>query len=250
MFEPILQKLGLSPNEAKIYENLLSKDSINVSSIAVKSNVHRRNVYDCLNKLIEKGLISEIVFGNEKHFKAVNPNRLMALLKDKEDLLNQNLPEMQRRFQKADSKEQACLYKGIQGFKNYMQDILDAGNDVYCIGAKGGWWDKRLEPFRSRFYKEIKKRKINVYHLFDYDMKSKLPQVVKTHEHEAKILPKEYSTNSAIDIFGDHVVTFTGLGYGKLDGDLTQFVIISKQLADSYKVWFKMIWNLLPGKKL
>jgi len=45
MFEQILQKLGLSPNEAKIYETLLSLGSANVSTIAVKSKVHRRNVY-------------------------------------------------------------------------------------------------------------------------------------------------------------------------------------------------------------
>ena len=92
MFEQILQKLGLSPNEAKIYETLLSLDSANVSTIAVKSKIHRRNVYDCINKLIEKGLVSELSLDTEKQFKAVNPNRLLALVKEKEDILLENLP--------------------------------------------------------------------------------------------------------------------------------------------------------------
>jgi len=243
MFEQTLQEIGLSPNEAKIYEALLNMESANVSTIAVKSKVHRRNVYDCINKLIEKGLISELILENEKHFKAINPNRLLGLIKDKEMHLTKQLPEMQKRFQRIETKEQAYIYKGIQGFRNYMQDILDVNEDVYCIGAKGGWWDKKLEPSRIRFYKELKIKKIRVFNLFDFDMKNKMPEVLNLHKHESKFLPKQYRTNSAIDIFGDHVVTFTGLGYGILEDDLTQFVMISRKLANSYRTWFKMMWD-------
>jgi len=250
MFEQVLQKLGLSPNEAKIYETLLSLDSANVSTIAVKSKVHRRNVYDCINKLIEKGLVSELSLENEKHFKAINPNRLISLIKDKEELLMQSLPTMQNKFKKAENKEQAYIYKGIQGFKNYLQDILETGQDVFCIASKNGWEDKRLEFFAARFYQKLHKKGIKVYNLFDYEMKNKIPKFLLTKKIPYKILPKGYSSESAIDIFGDHIVTFTGLGIEKLEEDLTLFVMISEKLADSYRNWFKMIWNLLPGNKL
>lgn len=249
MFESILQELGLSPNETKIYEALLNATSANVSCIAVKSKVHRRNVYDSLNKLIEKGLVSELILNGEKHFKAVDPKRLMGFIKDKEEMLHKELPEMERRFQKLSSKEQAYVYKGIQGFRNYMQDILDAGEDVFCIGSKDGWADKRLAPFTARFYTNFHKKKLNVYNLFDHEMKSQIPEFVQKHKIPFKILPQDFSTNSAIDIFGDRIVTFTGLHKRMLDDDLTQFVIISQELADSYRSWFKMIWNLLPGEK-
>jgi len=249
MFERVLEVLGLSPNEAKIYEALLNTTSANVSSIAIKSKVHRRNVYDSLNKLIEKGLVSELILNNEKHFKAVDPKRLMGFIKDKEEILQGELPEMEKRFQKLSTKEQAYVYKGIQGFRNYMQDILDAGEDVFCIGSKDGWADKRLAPFTARFYTEFHKKKLKVYNLFDHEMAGEVPEFVQKHKIPSKILPKDFSTNSAIDVFGDRVVTFTGLHKRMLDDDLTQFVIISQELADSYRTWFKMIWNLLPGGK-
>jgi len=250
MFEQVLQKLGLSPNEAKVYETLLSFDSANVSTIAVKSKVHRRNVYDCINKLIEKGLVSELSLENEKHYKAINPNRLIALLKEKEDLLMGKLPLMQKKFQKIEAKEQAYVYKGIQGFKNYLQDILDQGEDVYCIASKNGWGDPRLEPFTSRFYKQLHKKGIKVFNLFDYEMKNEIPKFLTKRKIPFKVLPKGYSSDSAIDIFGNHIVTFTGLSAKKLEEDLTLFVIISPKLSNSYRNWFKMIWNLLPGDKL
>ncbi len=249
MFESVLKELGLSQNEAKIYEALLNTTSANVSSIAVKSKVHRRNVYDSLNKLVEKGLVSQLILNSEKHFKAVDPNRLMGLIKDKEELLQGELPEMEKRFQKLFSNEQAYVYKGIQGFRNYMQDILDADKDVFCIGSKDGWADKRLTLFTGRFYKEFYRKKLKVYNLFDYEMRDEIPEFVKRNKIHYKILPKGFSTNSAIDIFGDRVVTFTGLHKRRLDDDLSQFVIISNSLANSYRTWFKMIWNLLPGRK-
>ena len=69
MYEHMLHELGLSPNEAKVYETLLKIDEASVQEISDKSKVHRRNVYDSLSKLQEKGLVSEIFIRNEKNFK-------------------------------------------------------------------------------------------------------------------------------------------------------------------------------------
>src|SRR3989338_5889080 len=215
MFEETLMNVGLSLNEARVYEAMLQLGEANVNLIAIKSKVHRRNVYDSLNKLIEKGLASQYIVKGEKHFRATNPDRLQSILKEKEDKLDKALPEMKVRFQTLKQEEQAYIYRGIQGFRNYMQDILDVGEDVYCIGAKGGWFDPRLASFRVRFYKELTKKKLHCYHLFDHEMKEHLKKEVespvKHHLHEARFLPPQSSTNSAIDIFGDRIVTFTGL---------------------------------------
>ena len=66
---------------------------------------------------------------------------------------------------------------------------------------------------------------------------------VKEHLEESRFLPKEYSTRSAIDIFADRVVTFTGLNVNRLDDDMVQFVLVSRELADSYKKWFWLMWD-------
>ena len=76
MYQEILQKIGLSLNEARVYEALLYLGEVNVNKISIKSKVHRRNVYDSLNKLIGKGLASETFIKGEKFFKAIDPERL------------------------------------------------------------------------------------------------------------------------------------------------------------------------------
>ncbi len=60
MYSEILETIGLSPNEAKIYETLLSTGETSVSEIATKAGVHRRNVYDALNRLVDKALVFTI----------------------------------------------------------------------------------------------------------------------------------------------------------------------------------------------
>ncbi|MFH1850703.1 MAG: helix-turn-helix domain-containing protein [archaeon] len=119
MYEEILRDLGLSLNEAKLYETMLQLGETNVSLISTKSRVHRRNVYDSLNKLIEKGLVSQYVVKGEKRFRATDPQRLLTILKDKEDRLSNILPEMKSKYLGVKQEEEAYIYRGVQGFKNY-----------------------------------------------------------------------------------------------------------------------------------
>ena len=83
-------------------------------------------------------------------------------------------------------------------------------------------------------------------HIFDAEVHEKLPHVLKAVGKPYKFLPKAFSTDSTMDIFGDHIVTFHGLSLGKLADDITIFVIVSPGLAESFRTWWKMIWELLP----
>jgi hypothetical protein len=89
-------------------------------------------------------------------------------------------------------------------------------------------------------------KNMTFHHIFDYEVQEKVPHVPKAVGKPYKFAPKEYTTESAIEVFGDHVVTFTGLGFGKLEDDLTIFVMVSPRLAESYRTWWQMMWDLLP----
>ncbi len=211
MYREELQQIGLSKNEAKIYEALVGFGQESISSITSAGKVNRRNVYDSIKKLQKKDLIIEL-----------------------EDI-----------YQAKKVKDKATIYKGIEGFKNYLQDILDVGEDVYCLGAKGGWGNPALGEFGDWFIKERVRKKIKVYNLFDQSMKEKITGNKLLYDllSEQRFLHKDYSTDSAIDIFGDQVVTFTGLSPEKFDEDVTLFVMQSKDIAESWKTWFKFLWD-------
>ena len=243
MYEELLREIGLSLNEAKVYEALLKTGEASVQTISLKSKVHRRNVYDSLNKLMEKGLASEVFVKGEKNFKAVNPRRLLELIKEKEERVSKALPVMQAKYEAVEEKEEAYIYRGIEGIKNYLQDILKTRETVYFIGAKAFWLDPRLKYVLPRFQREQKKLGIKFMHLFDYEVKEQKPEILKVVGKPYRFLPKKYSSPTAVDIFGDYVVTFVGVKIGQLHEEPTQFVVKSRRLADGYRKFFQFMWD-------
>src|SRR3989339_86530 len=87
MYKEILEEIGLSPNEAKIYEALLALGVASAPKIAEQAGVHKRNIYDTLPRLLKKGLIYNIVDAKENRYALVEPNKLNDLIWEKDSKL-------------------------------------------------------------------------------------------------------------------------------------------------------------------
>lgn len=246
MSTKVFEELGLSPNEARIYDALLTYGGSGVTTISLRSGVHRSNTYDTVNRLIEKGLVYEVFGQKETIYEPVDPEKFLEFLDEKRVALEAELPVLLTKFQKKKAAERAYVYKGVQGVKNYLRDALNIGEDIYSFAAKGAWFDPRMKSFLDWFIKEAKQKKIKYHHIFDHEVREKLPIVPETVGMPYRFLPKNFSTNSTMDIFEDRIVTFTGLGLGKLEDDVTIFVVVSPRLAESYRTWWKYIWSTLP----
>src|SRR3989339_28913 len=216
MYSELFQELGLSPNEAKIYEGMLSTEESNASRIALRSNVPRRNVYDALNRLVK------------------------------------NLSELATLYEAEPTTKAAYIYKGVEGYKNYHNDLLRVSQSepVYFLGAKALWNCPQVnKSFRTNYLKEFEKRHVPYYTLFDPGVLKELPEVIQQATGEYKILPEKYATQGLVDIFGDYVITFSGAKVGYFDEHLRIFVLIDRELANTYRTWFQLIWDLLPERK-
>ncbi len=244
-YQTILEKLDLSPNEAKIYEFLVEHGESSVSKIAIGSSIHRRNAYDAIRRLIDKGLVFQIISAEENLYNAVDPDKLLELSQERHHEIENILPDLRKKFHNRVAAEEAYIHRGFEGQRNIWRDILRVGEDSYSIGAKGGWYDPALEASRKAFFKEANRKKIKFLQLFDAEVKIQAPDYQKNFEGELKyrFLPKEYSTNSAINIFGDYVVTYAGLGVKKMNEHTVFFVIQSRGLAESYRKWFWYMWD-------
>ena len=252
IYQNILEDLGLSPNEAKIYETLVEKGESSVSDISIFANIHRRNTYDAIKRLVNKGLCFEIFSSEENIYNAVDPGKLLELANEKQQEVEKILPDLLKKFTHRVASEEAYIYRGLEGQKNVWRDILRVGKDSYFIGAKGGWFDPRIgKAARDSFFKEANRKKIKFIQLFDYEIKTQMPNF--PHYFPGKLqymfLPKEYSTNSGIGIFGDYVVSYTGLGIGTTNENTIFFIIHSTDLAESYRKWFWYMWEESSGGK-
>ncbi len=75
-----LRKIGLSEGEVKVYSAVLNIGTSNLNKIHEKTGIERRNIYDILNKLIEKGLISYTIEKGKKHFQITHQQLLTTIV--------------------------------------------------------------------------------------------------------------------------------------------------------------------------
>ncbi len=250
-YQELFQSLGLAKNEAKIYEVLVREGDSPVGKISKKSGIHRRNVYDSLNRLIEKGLTIEVVSSNENQYQAVEPKKLAEILAEKFENLDKALPSLEKLYFDTPAEYRVQTYKGKEGWKQYMKDIIKVGKPFYSIGAQGAWMDKRVKSFYPGFLNQMKRKKIEMHHLFEYEILEKNHPILKNVGNKYKFIPKAYNTTSGIDIFGDRVniIHNQHLEQVGTENEIMFTVIQNQNLADSFRTWFKFMWDMCPENK-
>ena len=76
--EKVLVELGFSVNEAKVYLALTELGASSATRISEKSHLHRPNVYESLIKLVEKGLVTNVVRDKVKYFETTDPENIIT----------------------------------------------------------------------------------------------------------------------------------------------------------------------------
>ena len=131
--ESTLEEIGLTKNEIKIYLALLELGLTTSGAIIKKTGIHTSKVYDGLERLSEKGLVTHIIKANTKHFKAVSPDRLLDFLENKKKRLEQQeneikniLPELKLKQQLVGDETEAEIFKGWKGMDTVYRILRDA----------------------------------------------------------------------------------------------------------------------------
>ena len=135
-----LKQAGLTENESKVYLALLDLGPSLAGQISRKTGMHRRTVYDTTEMLIKKGLIGYILQNNRRLFQASNPQRILDIIKEKQNILSPFVAELSQRFTSTKEKEETNFYKGKEGLKTVFEDQLNA-KEILVLGASPKAYD-------------------------------------------------------------------------------------------------------------
>ena len=98
-----LKQMGLTEGESKTYLSLLKIGSSTVGPIVKDSRISYSKIYDVLNRLLDKGIISYTIREKTKYFQAANPNRLLDYLEKQQNQIKSNkkilkeiIPDLQK----------------------------------------------------------------------------------------------------------------------------------------------------------
>lgn len=243
----ILEEIGLTKTEIKIYIALLKLGESTTTNLIREAEIHASKVYEYLDRLISKGLVTYSIKSNKKHFSVTDPIFLKEFLKEKQNNLdNQSkkiddlIPELikMQKFEK--DKIEFQVYEGIKGIKSFYEHILEAmdSKDVsHLIGAPK-IANEILEAYLLDWHKRRIKKGIHCKYIYDSDVRSYGEVRKKMKDTEVKYLPKNISSPMWIEISKDYV----GIGHIKSKNAVI-FSIKDKEIAKGYLDYFEILWK-------
>ena len=241
MNSEILSKLDFSRGEQEVYEVLLNSGRLPVSVIQEKTGIERRNIYDILSKLIDKGLVAYVTENKKRYFRITHPNKILGFIEDQEsvlqekkELVNEEMPELLELYNTSRSDIQAEIFRGKEGVKAVWEEMLNY-NKNYFIG--GGWYVIDEMPHYWRSYNRRRKEHgVHWYNLARYDVRKRKPPERKGIS--VRYLPKEFSGSpNVIFVYGNKVANVLW------QGGFFAFVIENKEIADNYRRYHQYLWN-------
>jgi sugar-specific transcriptional regulator TrmB len=225
-----LSKLGLTETESIIYYSVLRLGTCTVKQISKECGFHRTNIYDILEQLKEKGLITFFKEAKSVKYSASDPQNLYGFLREKKEFLDTIFPEIEKLRSNPFQEVQVEIYKGNEGMKSAFRDMLKEGKSIYAFGVKGQLREK-LSTFSEQWLRDLKNKKIKYYGIYT----KKYPPSYYT---EIKYVSDELSGPVATFIYGDKI------NINIWDPMLVAIVIKSKLVAQMYRKHFDLLWKI------
>lgn len=246
MEQNILEQIGLTAGETKVYLALLELGSTTTGPIVDKSGISASKVYDILDRLSKKGLVSHIIKENIKYFRAANPHRIIDYLNEKEkEIINKKeqikkiLPELLLKQKLAEVKQEAEIYEGIKGIKTARENLLKTlkkGDTLLILGAPVEA-NIKLEPWLLDFHKRREASGIEMKILYNMNARKYGKIREKWKLTEVKYMEQDVITPTWIEIYNDITAFFL------LTEAPVAFVVKSKAISDSFREYFDLLWK-------
>jgi len=238
MNKEALKELGLTNNEVEVYLTLLRKGSISVNEIAEKSGLHRQAVYDALDRLLEKGFANYVIKSNKKHFQGINPEKILGYLKEKENKFRSILPDLLNLTELPREDTFVEFYKGKDVVRTVYRDIIKEfekqKGEVVISGVEE---QKFMEEDKIALQQHLKRlQKLNCKERIL--IKERDTTFVEGPQTEYRWISEESFNPTPIYVYNDKLTII-------IWGNPNHAIIIeNKNLADSYRKQFNLLWNI------
>lgn len=235
-YEKIFLELGLPEVETKIYLTSLKLGAESVQNIAKAAKLSRTAVYDGIEALQGRGLMSTVRQGRKKYFIAEDPERAVSYFKghikaldEKVDLLKGSIRDLELL---GAEKPNVRLYEGDEAIKVLFDDLAKSrAKEVYELVDLDSL-DKSVNKEKLDQAKEVIRGK---------DLK-----VTAFYKHAHKDLSDRKAHYTQLpagiaDFDGVVWVYDDRIAFVSLNGKITLIIMENKIFADTIRVLFQVI---------
>jgi sugar-specific transcriptional regulator TrmB len=240
------QELGVGEHGYRVYLCLLESGSSTARFVAESLGMPRPSVYDAIRILIQKGLATERLEENKKHFQVDDVRNVSRLVEEKIAILTQdktNLEKILPTLLKHGASVQPIIkfYSGKEGVRQVLSDMLwHSDADTFSMWSISEMISLLGEEYFIRLHQRRIAKNISVRVLWPTGEKTDLPflKTGKSFLREAKIAPKNMQWNMSYWAYGDKVAFISS------HHETFGFVIQSKDFFNLMKTQFETLWTL------
>ena len=242
----LLEKLGLTKSEIRVYVALLELGASKTGVLTSKAKVSRSKIYEILDKLIEKGLASYVVKENTKYFEAADPRNLKEYVRKKKKELEEQDKELDELMhsllglQKSrKEKQKATVFEGFKGIKAVFNDVLNTmkrGEEYFAFAAGKEYYTTNFSIFIMNYHKKREEKGIKVKLLSNVNIKDRVVKELRGYKN-IRFKFTDESTPTSTLIYGSKMFMFV---WSK---NPTAILIDSKDIVKQHKEHFMGVWK-------
>ena len=245
----LLQKIGLTGSESKVYLALLEIGNFTSKKDILKySGIAPSKVYHVLDKLMDKGLVSTIIKNNVKHFAAAPPARIKDYISEKKEQIEQEqktaeelMPRLEALYKSVAEKTTAEIFIGWKGMETHyhrMAGELEKGDFVWTLGASEGEDPEKTQKFFTKFGTIYRHKNLKLRILLNESSRKYIMDQEKVTRaiHERRFL----KTISPVEIcIVKHMISIVILKKEPL-----VIVVRDTETANAFKEYFEELWKI------
>lgn len=242
----ILEKNDFTSGEAKVYVALLSWGLTTIGNVVKNSGISRSKVYDILERLSQKGLVSKIMQNKIAHYEAESPTRITRFLEEKEkeiakqkEELNSFIPNLENIYKNKKQDKSVQVFMGKKGLKNFFENILELLDDKEeYIAFSVVEVPPEFEGYLTDWADKLNKNKIKIRAIFNENAnKKRILEYSKQKFTRVKIIEKEFDSPAVFNVYKNKV------GILIWTSEPLAIIIENKEVAKSFKRYFEIIWK-------
>ena len=155
-----LERAGLTEKEANVYLAVLELGEATIAQITKKSRVKRSTVYEMLELLKKKKLVSQVHRGKRPIFIGENPQKIIGILEESKKEMENTMPELLSIMNILDRKPKIRYFDGIEGVREVFEDTLRYPDQEILTWFPYPYINLGEDYFLDRYMPERAKRKI------------------------------------------------------------------------------------------
>jgi sugar-specific transcriptional regulator TrmB len=232
----VLEDIGMSQTEIKIFIKLLEAGELKSGRIIELTGLQSSSVFNSINSMIKKGFISYIRKNKAKYYRAVNPETILGFLELKKEEYLRILPELKER-QKIIFNEGVEFFKSYKGIKALILELIkDAKKGDVLRGfvtEDKEDYDAAVQKIYSFTKPAIKNKRITQKLIF--------PETNRNKPKKDTIVEKKYLNYPLppnTTILNDKIAIISW------DEEPSGILITSKKIAGKYSEFFDHLWKI------